>query len=278
MKSTTLAFTKMHGLGNDFIIVNSLNDTLRIHPSYITQLANRHTGIGFDQLLVIEPSENADYFCRIYNADGSEAEQCGNGLRCVARYLHEEKIHLTHSLKIETKAGIFPITIHSYEQIQVAMGSPIVSYPLIELKMPQSQSISVSILSMGNPHAIMQVTSLDNAPINELAQQIASHAYFPQGVNVGFMQITHPHHIQLRTIERGAGETLACGSNACAAVVAGIVNGWLQNQVTVLLACGELTIDWQGNAHPVYLTGPAVRVYEGKIEYVQSSVVSEQLP
>jgi diaminopimelate epimerase len=257
----------MHGLGNDFVIINSLTQTKDMQKSIIANLANRYTGIGFDQLLIIEPSQAADFFCRIYNADGSEAQQCGNGLRCVARYLHEEGMHANRQVSIETLAGIFPIVIHDYEHIRVCMGTPnIKENDLIELQLTNPiNSIPVSILSLGNPHAITKVDTIDSITLENMAMQISTHSIFPEGVNVGFMQIIDKNHIQLRTFERGAGETLACGSNACAAVVAGITQGWLQQEVKVKFTYGSLTIAWEGDNQPVYMTGPATRVYSGDI-------------
>lgn len=266
MSQTSIRFTKMHGLGNDFVIINSINKTQDIQ-TLVADLANRHTGIGFDQLLELKPSQSADFFCRIYNADGSEAEQCGNGLRCIARYVHEEGLSTHHQLSIETLAGIFTIEIKDYENIRVCMGIPqIKKNHLIELQLDDPAiNIPVSILSMGNPHAISRVEAVHSHSLLKLATQISAHSMFPDGVNVGFMQILNKNHIQLRTFERGAGETFACGSNACAAVVAGIAQGWLQPQVTVKFPFGTLTISWEGDNQPVFMTGPATKVYAGSI-------------
>lgn len=258
-------FTKMHGLGNDFIVVNSLSQSLNINQLDFHQLANRHIGIGFDQLLVIEPSQNADFFCRIYNADGSEAEQCGNGLRCVARYIHEEKINTNHKLRIETRAGVFPVEIKDYDHICVSMGAPQIQKNLVDLDLPDLESLPVSILSLGNPHAITKVTSIETTPIDVLAPKISVHSFFPEGVNIGFMEVINKHHIRLRTFERGVGETFACGSNACAAAVAGIVNGWLQTSVKIDFVYGSLEINWEGEGKPIKMTGPAARVYSGVV-------------
>ena len=263
---TPIRFTKMHGLGNDFVIINTINQSLDVQQLSIKLLADRHTGIGFDQLLLIAPSHRADIFCRIYNADGSEVEQCGNGLRCIARFLHEEGLHREPSVHIETKAGIFSLFIKDYDHIRVAMGTPLIQEKLIELKSTaNSMLIPTSILSLGNPHAIIKVESIDSILADQLGPEISSHSLFHQGANVGFMQVMNPHHIRLRTFERGVGETHACGSNACAAVVAGMANGWLTHQVNVDFRYGSLSIEWEGTDKPVYMTGPASRIFSGEV-------------
>lgn len=258
----SIPFTKMHGLGNDFVIINSLQDSYNLNPLSLSVLSNRHTGIGFDQLLIIEKGKKADFFCRIYNADGSEAEQCGNGLRCIARYLHEEKILDKKNFQIETRAGIYSVEISDYDSIKICMGKPRIINSLIELT---ADNLPTSILSMGNPHAILKTDSLENNSLQILAEKISSDAHFPEGVNVGFMQIINPHNIKLRTFERGAGETYSCGSNACAAAAAGISLGWLQPSVKVDFARGSLLIDWEGEDKPLYMTGSATKVYSGNL-------------
>jgi len=259
----SIEFTKMHGLGNDFIIINCLNQTIKVETFPFTEYANRNIGIGFDQLLLIEPSKNADFFCRIFNADGSEAQQCGNGLRCVARYLHESGLTSKNTFSLETKAGIFPVQIHDYDHIQIQLNIPTVQEPLLKLDKDLSD-FAISIISVGNPHAILKVKDIQSIDADILARKIAALSYFPDGVNVGFMQVKSPDHICLRTIERGTGETLACGSNACAAVVSGIINNWLDKKTTVELTHGNLTVEWQSEQEPVIMTGPAVKVFEGK--------------
>lgn len=267
MNQEKISFTKMHGLGNDFVIINALINPLESRHLPIRQLADRHLGIGFDQLLVIEPSSHADFFCRIYNADGSEAEQCGNGLRCIARYIHEEKLITRREFHLETKAGIYPLEIKDYEHIRVSMGAPEIKNNLVELHInDELNTLPVSVLSVGNPHAIIKVKSLDLIQAGKLGPEISALSYFSDGANVGFMQIINPGHIRLRTYERGAGETFACGSNACAAAVAGIANGWLSHRVNVEFRHGSLEIEWEGNNNPIHMTGPASRVYSGKIE------------
>ncbi|VVC76882.1 Diaminopimelate epimerase [Aquicella siphonis] len=259
-------FTKMHGLGNDFAVIYTPDNSLSLDPGFISRLANRHIGIGFDQLLLIETSARADFFCRIYNADGSEAEQCGNGLRCVARLIHEQGLSKDRQFEIETRAGIFSLQVYDYDHIQIIMGTPQIESAMIELELPDThRHLPISILSMGNPHAIIKVDSLITAGIEELAPRISAHSRFPEGVNIGFMQVLSKHHIRLRTHERGSGPTLACGSNACAAVAAGIANGWLNQSVNVEFEYGSLDIEWQGDGHTIKMTGPAVTVYTGEI-------------
>lgn len=264
IKPKEIAFTKMHGLGNDFVIINALSNPIEISQLPVRQLANRHLGIGFDQLLILEPSTKAAAFCRIFNADGSEAEQCGNGLRCVARFLHEEK-WVPQKLELQTKAGVFPVEIEDYDHIRVMMGMPVIQEKLINLKLADTNSIDLSLISMGNPHAIMKVNAVDSLAIETLSPAIATHELFPQGINIGFLEVLDQKQARLRTIERGIGETRACGSNACAAACAGIINGWLEEQVNIYQAYGALSIEWKGENHPLYMLGPASRVFEGVI-------------
>ncbi len=262
-----IVFTKMHGLGNDFVIINTLNQAVDISKLAIKELADRHRGIGFDQLITIEAARQGDFFCRIYNADGSEAEQCGNGLRCVARLLHEEKWHQHASFKLETKAGVFPLTIHDYDNIQIVMGAPHIQEKLTSLTIHSAgvEQLAMSVLSVGNPHAIVKMDSIDQLAAEQLGSAISTHPCFTQGANVGFMEIIDREHVRLRTYERGSGETSACGSNACAAAVAGIANGWLTGRVQIAFKHGCLLIEWQGENHPIYMTGPAARVYSGEL-------------
>lgn len=264
MNHDLVYFTKMHGLGNDFVVINALKHSVSFTPAVIKQLADRHTGIGFDQLLMIEPAKTADFFCRIFNSDGSEAEQCGNGLRCVARFIHEEGLSTQTAFRLETIAGIYPVHITNYDHIQIAMGAPQIKAALTELTLGSPLNpVSLSILSVGNPHAIVKVDAMDAADIDQLAAQLSQHSQFPDGVNIGFMQIIDQSHIRLRTFERGAGETFACGSNACAAAVAGMVNGWLAQQVSVQFRYGSLQIKWDEATKTIEMTGPATSVFKG---------------
>lgn len=261
-----LRFTKMHALGNDFVVIQSVNAPFEASQLPIAKLADRHRGIGFDQLLVIEPSSKADFFCRIFNADGSEAEQCGNGLRCVARFIHEQGLSQKSPLLLETKAGVFTLQVQDFDHICVTLGAPEVKEHLVELTLnSQAGSIPISILSLGNPHAIVKVDAVDLVSADQLGSEISSHVRFPQGANVGFMQILDASHIRLRTFERGVGETYACGSNACAAAVAGIANGWLAHRVNVGFRYGSLLIEWEGGQSAVRMTGPASNIFSGEI-------------
>lgn len=253
----------MHGLGNDFIVIQDLNESLNISSLPIHTWSDRRTGIGFDQLIMILPSKKADFHCRFFNADGSEAEQCGNGIRAAARFIHEQKINQKNAMAFETQAGLIDVTINDYNTIRVNMGTPQGKISQTNL----AQNIKMTTLSMGNPHAIITVDTVKSAPVATLGKELQTNTLFPQGVNVGFIEIVGPKHLRLRTFERGVGETLCCGSNACAAVVAGIVNHHLANQVTVELALGQLTIEWAGENSPVFMTGPAEKIFEGQIKW-----------
>jgi diaminopimelate epimerase len=256
-----IKFTKMHGLGNDFIVIDAIHQTLDLSTIPINQLSHRYTGIGFDQLIWLETSDIAEFSCRFFNADGSEAEQCGNGVRCLARYVHENGFIAKNTFQIETKSGAVSVRITDYNNIEVSLGIP-------ALQGNKSINLArtthdITILSMGNPHAILQVDSVKAFPVTEIGSQIATHSVFPQGTNVGFVQVINSQKILLRTYERGVGETYACGSNACAAVVAGITNEQLNAEVTVELALGELQIRWDGAGTPVIMKGPAEKVFDG---------------
>lgn len=255
-----IPFHKYHALGNDFVILNNLNNAIDIKKISIAALAHRHTGIGFDQLLLIEPGNQAEFACRFFNADGSEAEQCGNGVRCVARFLHEEKL-CENSLSLQTKSRVVEIEIKNYDAITVNMGVPTLSAP-VTLQIAD-QAFSLDIVSMGNPHALCYVSSIQDDALIEYGEMIATHPKFPQGTNVGFIEIIDKSHIHLRTYERGVGETYACGSNACAAVVAGIAQSKLDEKVEVKLELGSLLVGWEGNNTPVWMTGPTSKVFVG---------------
>jgi diaminopimelate epimerase len=260
-KQPTLKFTKMHGLGNDFVVIDTIKHAISSQDIPISALSNRYTGIGFDQLLLIGKSKIADFSCRFFNADGSEAEQCGNGIRCVARYIHENHLFAKKTLRIETKAGVIDVIIHDYDRIEAILGMPVFED---NKKLPLEKNVyDMFVLSLGNPHAVIIVDSIEQTPVKHLGHLIATHPSFPNGINVGFMQIVNPKHIILRTYERGVGETLACGSNACAAAIAGIQNDLLEPHVTVELPLGCLQIHWQGKHSPVVMIGPAAKVFDG---------------
>ncbi len=274
---TTFTFSKMHGIGNDFVVIEGLSQSIHVNKIPVKLLADRHSGIGFDQLLVILPSKKADFACLIFNADGSEAEQCGNGMRCIARFLHENNITNKSSISIETKAGQTTIKVDDYDHIHVNMGLPRFEPTDIPFKADRTRLLyeislddgqpgfALSVLSMGNPHAILQVASAKTFPVTQFGSVISTHRLFPKGTNVGFMEIVNPTHIRLRTFERGVGETLACGSNACAAVVSGIRNNLLEKKVKVELSLGDLFVQWDNEKTPVILTGSASQVFSGKV-------------
>lgn len=271
----SISFTKMQGLGNDFIVINALTAPVKLNPKKIAQLSNRRYGIGFDQVLIIEPSQDKaiDFHYRIYNADGSEAEQCGNGLRCIARYLYDRAWAPRKKLILSCKGGVMEVEVEG-SLIKVNMGSPSFSPKEIPCNMKTEQliytipladtEIHMGILNMGNPHAIVCVDNLNTVDIAYIGRVLSTHALFPKGINVGFMQVTQPYQANLRVYERGVGETLACGSAACAAMVYGNKLGILDREVSIIQPGGELVINWAGGANPVYMTGPAEFVFEGR--------------
>jgi diaminopimelate epimerase len=275
---TRLRFTKMHGLGNDFVVFDGISQTVALTPEQCRRIADRHFGVGCDQILLVEqPSrEDVDFRYRIFNADGGEVEQCGNGARCFVRFVHDKGLTAKSSIRVETASGVIEPRLLGNGQVTVNMGAPrfapadipfaaeaeALTYPL---KVGQ-HVIEIAVLSMGNPHAVLRVNDLDSAPVDILGAAIESHARFPQRVNAGFMQVLTPHDVRLRVYERGAGETLACGTGACAAAVAGIRQGWLQSPVSVHTRGGDLIIEWAGMGHSVLMTGPAVTVFEGELE------------
>lgn len=264
-KETTLHFSKMHGLGNDIMLVDCLKQPWSFTPHNIRMLADRHSGVGFDQLITIEPSKSvhADVFCRIFNPDGSEAQQCGNGLRCVARYLNENKLINNGRLIIETIAGTFPVVIYDNQNIAITMNSPTILSEHLVLALPDGAEVELTYLMLGNPHAIIRVDNISALPIASMGAALSTHHHFEQGANIGFMQVDGAQQITLRTYERGAGLTLACGSNASAAVVAGISKGWLKSPVTVQFARGQLSVSWDGK-DKVIMQGPAEWCYCGE--------------
>lgn len=271
-----LKFTKMQGLGNDFVVLDGINQSITLNPQQIRRLADRHFGIGCDQLLLVEKAiGQADFRYRIFNADGGEVEQCGNGARCFVRYVHDHGLTEKREIRIETLSGVISPKLEMDGKITVNMGIPIFApdkIPFVtekqaltyQLELPEGP-VTISALSMGNPHAVRVVRDTENAPVETEGALIESHPRFPKHVNVGYMQVIDRTNIKLRVFERGAGETLACGTGACAAVVAGINLGLLDNRIIVSTKGGELTIDWRGNDEPVWMTGPAVTVFEGEI-------------
>ena len=272
-----LRFTKMHGLGNDFMVLDLVSQHAHIQPKHVRQWGDRHTGVGFDQLLIVEaPGQpDVDFRYRIFNADGSEVEQCGNGARCFARFVVDKRLTAKKRIRVETKSGVIELNLRSDGQITVDMGAPrlepaqipfaatetAVSYP-VEVA---GRTVELAAVSMGNPHGVLRVDDVDTAPVHELGAQLETHPRFPQKANIGFLQIVDAHHARLRVWERGCGETQACGTGACAAAVAGIRQGWLASPVQIELPGGTLSIEWEGPGAPVLMTGPAVRVFEGQV-------------
>ncbi len=276
-RTMDLKFTKMQGLGNDFVVIDSYTSPVNLTAEQIRRIADRRFGIGCDQLLLVEkPTQSmADFRYRIFNADGGEVEQCGNGARCFARFVFDKGLTAKTKICVETAGGIIYPKLEDGGLVTVDMGSPkfepnqipfiadevALSYPLLV----SDHEVEISVVSMGNPHAVQVVEDLDRAPVGNEGVLIEVHSRFPQRVNAGFMQIMDVHHIRLRVFERGAGETLACGTGACAAAVAGIRLGQLQSPVQVDMRGGSLTIAWAGGEDSVMMTGPAVVVYDGNI-------------
>lgn len=273
-----LEFTKMHGLGNDFMVVDLISQRAYFDSLTIQRLADRHFGVGFDQLLVVEPPDvpNADFKYRIFNADGSEVEQCGNGVRCFARFVHERQLTSKTKIKVQTKAGIVEPELGQNGWVRVNMGQPkflpqeipfIADEPdnLYDLMLAKEEKLSIDVVNMGNPHAVTIVQDILTAAVARLGPQIESHERFPQRVNAGFMQILDEQHARLRVFERGVGETLACGTGACAAAVSGMRRGLLASKVEIELAGGKLQIEWK-EGDVVWMTGPTANVYEGRLD------------
>jgi len=270
-------FTKMHGLGNDFVVIDAINQHITLTSEQIRFMSNRHFGIGFDQLLLVEKpvSDNADFKYRIFNADGSEVGQCGNGARCFARFVRDKKLSGKEEICVDTNSGQLLLRFTEQDLITVNMGIPKhnpIEIPLLaeqELMLYKvavnDENISFGAVSMGNPHAVIQVENVENAPVDSLGNILENHTIFPERANIGFMQIINKKAIKLRVYERGAAETLACGSGACAAAVIGIEQNLLDNDVCVELPGGNLQISWSGRGEPVLMTGPACHVFDGTI-------------
>ncbi|HKB82515.1 MAG TPA: diaminopimelate epimerase [Burkholderiales bacterium] len=273
-----LKFTKMHGAGNDFVVLDATHAASTLDAPAIRRLADRHLGIGFDQMLVVEPARrpDTDFYYRIFNADGGEVGQCGNGARCFVRYVHDKGLSAKNAIRVETRSGIIEPRLEKDGRVTVNMGIPIFEPTLIPFAAERlaptyvlevdGREREISALSMGNPHAVQIVADVDAAPVAGEGPLIEHHARFPERVNAGYMQIVDRRHIKLRVFERGAGETLSCGTGACAAAVAGIARGMLDSPVRVETRGGVLEIAWPGKAQPVSMTGPAQTVFEGEIE------------
>jgi len=270
-------FTKMHGLGNDFMVVDMISHHAHLRPEQIRRLADRHLGIGFDQLLLVEPpgKPNVDFRYRIFNADGSEVEQCGNGARCFAVFVKEKKLTNKNCIQVETMKGDIELNINEDGRVLVDMGEPVFEPQKIPFLADTASSVyaikvsdeevQLSAVSMGNPHAVIHVEDVKKAAVETQGPLIEAHEQFPEKVNVGFMEVIHKRFIKLRVFERGVGETMACGTGACAAVATGIEQGLLESPVEVKLPGGNLNIQWQGLGTPLFMEGPAVSVFEGKI-------------
>lgn len=276
-----LRFTKMHGIGNDFVVIDAISQAVQPTREQVRQLADRHFGVGCDQVLLVEApvSSDVDFRYRIFNADGGEVEQCGNGARCFARFVRDKGLSNKDEIAVETLGGVICPKIESDGQVSVKMGIPEFRPDRIPFQAPgtevgtgvyrleiEGRMVEASVLSMGNPHAVVQVEDVDTAPVQRLGSAVQGLPAFPKSVNVGFMQVLGRSSLRLRVYERGAGETLACGTGACAAVVAGRRLGLLDAKVRVSLPGGELEIGWEDEGDPVWLTGPAVTVFEGEID------------
>jgi diaminopimelate epimerase len=282
-----LKFTKMHGAGNDFVVIDAINQQVEFTPEQWRRLGDRRFGVGADQILVVERAAvpGVDFRYRIFNSDGGEVEQCGNGSRAFVRFVVDKGLTRERSIRVQTMSGIIAPRLEDDGNVTVDMGAPrlepaevpfdsagLSGQPeardtLWPLALPGAgQDVFVSVVSMGNPHAVQVVDDVDTAPVLETGPLIETHPRFPKRVNAGFMQVVDRHHIRLRVFERGVGETLACGTGSCAAVVAGVRRGLLDSPVRVSARGGELSIAWAGEGQPVYLSGPAVTVFEGEIE------------
>ena len=273
-----LKFSKMHGLGNDFVVLDGVRQQVSLSPAQLRYLGDRHFGVGCDQILLVEPATQpgVDFRYRIFNADGGEVEQCGNGARCFVRFVHEQGLTTKAEIRVETMSGVIAPRLEADGLVTVDMGVPVFEPERIPFTSPSSdvvqplmvgnREVMITAVSMGNPHAVQVVADVDDAPVEKEGPLIESHPRFPQRVNAGFLQVLDRHAIRLRVYERGAGETLACGTGACAAVVAGISRGLVDSPVRVETRGGDLNIAWGGPGTPVMMTGPAVTVFSGEIE------------
>ena len=280
---STLRFAKMQGAGNDFVVLDATRAPLALSAAQLGRLADRHFGVGCDQILVVEPARGpgADFRYRIFNADGGEVEQCGNGARCFVKFVHSRGLTAKREIRVETLGGVIAPRLEADGEVSVDMGAPVFEPArvpfvaehagLVHTLEVGGRAVEVAVLSMGNPHAVQLVPDVDAAPLASEGTLIERHARFPQRVNAGYMQVLERHAIRLRVYERGAGETLACGTGACAAVVAGVLRGLLDSPVAVHARGGTLTISWAGGDNAVWMKGPAEFVFEGAIELQDGS-------
>jgi diaminopimelate epimerase len=261
-----LAFAKMHGAGNDFVVLDCTRQAFSLSGIQVKKLADRHLGIGFDQLLVVERarSPEADFRYRIFNADGGEVEQCGNGARCFVKFVHARGLSGKRELGVETLGGLIRPRLEDDGEVTVDMGRPVFSGE--EILAVNGEKVPLTLVSMGNPHAVQVVRDVEAAPVATQGPRIERHARFPQGVNAGYLQVLGRHDARLRVWERGAGETLSCGTGACAAAVVGIASGLLDSPVAMRTRGGTLTIAWAGSDNAVSMKGPAAMVFEGTVE------------
>lgn len=265
MTTNTIPFTKMHALGNDFMLINTIQHPINYHQLPVSLLADRHRGVGFDQLIILESQRLDQFYCRIFNADGAEVAQCGNGLRCMARFIHEEGLYDKPAFELVTPFGLIPVHIKNYENISMEMSlSSICEKQFIwDSNIYQLEYNFISLIDLGNPHAIVRIHSHSTEIQNEIIRTIQQDPKFKNGINIGLMQVIQNDLIKLRTIERGVGETFACGSNACAAVMAGHFHSWLKSKVNVQFQHGSLIIEWEKGTQILHMTGPATRVFSG---------------
>ena len=273
-----LRFAKMHGLGNDFMVVDLISQRAHLSPEQIRYLGDRNTGVGFDQLLLVETpqSPDVDFRYRIFNSDGTEVEHCGNGARCFAKFVHDQRLTGKREIAVQTSNGRMVLKMLKDQWVEVDMGEPVLDPDQVPFDAPtqapsytleqDGHNYTIGVVSVGNPHAVMIVDDVDAAPVVELGTKLEQHPRFPNKANIGFMQIIDRNTIKLRVFERGVGETKACGTGACAAVVAGQQQGLLDAKVTAHLTGGDLTIDWQGPGHHLMMNGPTTHVYEGQIK------------
>jgi diaminopimelate epimerase len=263
-----LRFTKMHGAGNDFVVLDFTNTPFTLETEQLKKLADRHLGVGCDQILVVEKPRDfsADFRYRIFNADGGEVEQCGNGARCFVKFVQAKGLSAKRELRVETLGGMIVPRLEDDGEVSVNMGPPAPAQPLLEKISLGNELVEVAIISMGNPHAVQGVADVDAAPVTVQGPALEHHPRFPNRVNAGYMQVRDRHRIALRVWERGAGETLSCGTGACAAAVAGILRGVLDSPVRVETRGGTLTIAWAGGDNAVWMKGPAQTTFEGQIE------------